>query len=90
MIVVVQAVRIPWSFLRQRWNLRAVSEEDIEVAVVVIVQQGHAARNAVDNRLVTRGSVVENEIDPGVRLAIFKTDFTVVGSRVLSGQLTGT
>jgi len=83
MIVVIQAVVKARNLFRQRRYPRAICEEDVEKALVVVIQQCDSAGNAVDDRLVNGGSVVQNKIHTGLRLAIFEAD----SSRVLGRRL---
>src|SRR5882762_4614621 len=83
MIVVIQAIVKARNFFRQRRYPRAICEEDVEKTVVVVIQQCDSARNAVDDRLVKGGSVVENKIYTGSWLTIFEAD----SSRVLGRRL---
>jgi hypothetical protein len=62
MIIVIQAVVKARNFFRQRRYPCAICEEDVEKAVVVVIQQCDSAGNAVDDRLVNGGSVVQNKI----------------------------
>jgi hypothetical protein len=78
MIVVIQAVVKAGSLFRQRRYLRAVCQEDVEMAVVVIIRHRDSAKNAVDDRLVSGGSVVQNKIHTESSLVIFKADFSSV------------
>ena len=46
-------------------DLRAVREEDVQPAVVVVVEQGHAAAHGLHQVLVRRGGVLVREVDAG-------------------------
>jgi hypothetical protein len=59
-----------------------VGEEHVEPAVVVEVEEGHAAEDRLDHRLVRRGAVVEHEADAGGALTILEPD----RGRPLSGR----
>src|ERR1700730_10792606 len=87
MIVVIQAVVKARTLFRQRRYPRAICEEDVEKAVVVVIQQCDSTENAVDDRLVNGGSVVQNKIYTGLRLAIFEADSSRVLGRSLRAHL---
>jgi hypothetical protein len=87
MIVVIQAVVKARNVFRQRRYPRAICEEGVEKAVVVVIQQCESARNAVDDRLVNSGSVVQNKINTGSQLAILEVDSSRVLGRMLCAHL---
>ena len=46
-------------------QLPAVNQEDVEKAVVVVVEQGHAAAHGFDQVFLRRRGIAMREIDPG-------------------------
>ena len=60
MIVVVEAVVKARAVFFQTWKARSVGKEDIEIAIVVIVQQGDPAGDAVNHGFIGSGAVVQD------------------------------
>ena len=71
-LVVVEPVPEARVVLHQLGDPGAVGEEDVQPAVAVEVEHGHAAQHRVDDRLVRGGGVVEDEGDAGRGLAILE------------------
>ena len=71
-VVVVQAVIKTRAVFDESRDGGAVGEEDIEISIVVVVKQSHAAEDAVDYRLVLGWGIIENEWNPRRLLTIYE------------------
>ena len=70
--VAVEAVAVLRAGLFERWLLRAVGEIDVGIAVVIVIEHGHAAGHGFDLVLLGRGGIAQHEADAGTRGAILE------------------
>ena len=73
-IVAEQAVGKFRAALFQRRHLRAVGEENVHAAVVVVIQRGHAAQHQFGLVKLAGGAVAQLELRPGLAGSILEPD----------------
>src|SRR6185503_5649490 len=71
-IVVVQAVVEVRTILGQTWESCSVGEEDIEVAIVIVVEQADPTRDTVDHRFIRKRAIIQNERNARLFLSVFE------------------
>src|SRR5436190_22531698 len=74
MVVVVKTVVKLWTIFGQAGKARAIGEKNIEIAVVIVVEKGHAAGNAINHWLVGEGAVVEHKGNSRFLLPVLELD----------------
>ena len=77
MVVVVQAIPIFWALLLKRRNRSAVYQEDIQIAVIVVIRQAHAGDHRFRLILVWSGAAVAHESQTRAMSDLFKDDWAV-------------
>jgi len=81
-VVVVEAVVVFRRVLRQRWNCSSVEEEDVQVSIVVVIEQGDARNHRFGLILVRSWTAVLEKVHTGLCGDVFETDGAgVVGLR---------
>ncbi len=74
MVVVVEAVVVFRRVFRQRWNCSAVEEEDVQISIVVVIEQGDARNHRFGLILVWSWTAVLEKIHTGFCCDVFETD----------------
>ena len=64
-VVVIQAIVEARTVFGESRDCRTIGEENVEVAVVIVVQKRDATKDTVDNGLVLRGVIIEDELNTG-------------------------
>ncbi len=73
-VVVEEPVLVLVAFLLEGRDGRAVDEEDVGIAVVVVIEHGHARHHGLGLVLVRRGRALDGELHSGARGDLFEAD----------------
>ena len=77
MVVVVQAIPILRGFFLKGWDGGAVYQQNVEIAVIVVIQQAHAGDHRFRLILVWSGAAVAHESQTRAMSDLFKDDWAV-------------
>ena len=76
-VVVIQAVEKDRAILGQARDARAVGEENVEAAIIVIIEKGNAPESAIDDRLVGNGAIFQHKSNARLLLPVLEANLGI-------------